>query len=133
LRAADPEDGVHAGHVAGGEDDRGVARRADRRHDDDLPYPGDARRDDRHEYGRGIGGAPAGHVDADPVERLDALAEARPARVAEGPRALALAEVEAPDATGGEREIPADGGGKAAGRRRECGARNAEPGAGEAP
>ena len=76
---------------------------------DHLAHAGDARRDGGHEHGRRVGGAPAGHVDADAVERPDALPEARAAGVAERPRALALAHVEGADAARGQREVAPHG------------------------
>src|SRR5207249_954290 len=81
-----------------------LLRRGDRDH---LPDAGDPGGDHGHQDRRRIDRAAARDVDADPRERLDALAEPRAGRVAEGPGALALARVEGADAARASRRMSA--------------------------
>ncbi len=97
------------------------------RHRDDLVDARDARRHHCHEDGRRVRGPAPGHVHADPLERRDALAQPRAGRVAEAPRALALAQVEGADALRGEAEIAARGAGQVAEGSGEVGGGHLEP------
>ena len=71
----------------GGREDGGLrrARRAGGRSEHDLAHPGHPGRNRRHEHGRRIGRAAAGHVDADALERPHFLAQHGPVLVGDPP------------------------------------------------
>ncbi len=104
LRAADTEHFIHAGDLRGGEDDgRHIAAGfAWRRADDDLFHACDAGRDGAHEERGGQRRRTTRHVDADTVERGDALAEGA---IGSLPGGDGLLFVKGFDASGGELKI----------------------------
>ncbi len=86
LRAADREHAVDAGDRGRREHHR-VARAVRRRRDHhDLADAGDLRGNRVHQHARRIRGEAARHVDADAIERRDALAEPRAVGLVVGPR-----------------------------------------------
>ena len=93
LRATDREHPRHAGHMGGGQHQRialalsGGAALAGRRrhHHDDFRHAGHMGRNRVHQHRRRIGGLAAGHIDADPVQRRDLLAQQAAIGVAVAP------------------------------------------------
>src|SRR5439155_3278667 len=73
-----------------------------RRHGDHLANTGDLRRNDVHQDRRRIGGAAAGYVDADTLERLDLLSEDEARAIAIPPALLHLPTMKVANAPGRE-------------------------------
>ncbi len=102
LRPTDPVALGDPGHAGRGQDGRiDPAVGVGRRHQDDLPHPGDSGRDDRHQHGGRVGRAAAGNVDADPVERAHLLPQHRAVLVGDPPGLRQGRGVIALDALGG--------------------------------